>query len=179
LASVLNIDLKIGIREDFGFVFENGTSIGLFKDVIDGKVDMCACFFYLNQLRGRFMEFTRAYYSIDLLMMMPRGAPLSAFEKLIQPLQLPVWFSLAGFLVIAFIAVAIIKFQSRSVQFLFFDRNINAVTMEMLVVFFGSSQHMLPLGSFARMLMMTFSIYCFVIRTAYTGSLFQSLQVNF
>ena len=178
LANSLNIDLKIEIYSEVGQVWENGTSVGLFKDVIEGKVDICACFFYLNQLRGKFMQFTRAYYSIDILMMIPRGVPFSAFEKIVQPLEPTVWFSFIGFLAIVFVAVAVIRCQSRKVQFLFFDRNINAPVMEILVVLFGSSQHMMPRKSFSRMLLMTFSIFCFVVRTIYTGSLFQFLQVG-
>lgn len=177
LAELLNVDLDIEIR-DTGYVFENGSSFGLFKEVIEGKIDICACFFYLNQLRGRFMDFTRAYFSIDLLLMIPRGVPLSPYEKLIKPLDYTVWFSFIGFLALAVIAVIIIKCRSRKIQYLFFDRNMNAVSMEMLVVLFGGSQHMMPRQSFSRVLMMTFSIYCFVIRTAYTGSLFQFLQVS-
>jgi hypothetical protein len=177
IATALNMNMTINITTGWGKIWENGTVVGSFKLLIDGKIDICASLYFLTELRSKFMQFTQSYFSNSLLLIIPRGAPFTAFEKLFRPFELPVWYSVIGFLGVISIAVAVIKCQSRKVQILFFDRNINAVIMEMLVVFFGSSQHMMPRRNFPRMLMMTFALYCLVMRTVYTGSMFKFLQV--
>jgi hypothetical protein len=171
---IINITTELG---SWGQIWENGSAIGAFEFVMNGKVDICGNLYLLTELRSKFMQFTQSYFSTSLMLIIPRGAPLSAFQKLFRPFKLPVWYSVIGFFVVISIAVLVIKRQSKRVQILFFDRNINAVVMEMLVVFFGSSQHMLPRRNFPRILMMTFALYCLVMRTVYTGSMFKFLQV--
>lgn len=180
LADSLNIDLKIEILSDIGAwgqVWENGSAIGAFKSIIDKKIDICANFYYLTELRSRFMQFTRAYYSISMLMMIPLGAPLTALQTLARPFKLDAWLCFCGFIGSGFIAVIIIKLKSRSIQFMFFERNINAPFMEMTAILFGGSQHILPQRNFSRLHLMSFAIICFVFRSIYTGSLYKFLQV--
>lgn len=182
LSEGLNAELQVEILTEIGSwgqVWENGSSIGAFNSVIEGKIDICANFYYLTELRSKFMQFTRAYYSVSMMMMIPRGAPFSALQKLHRPFQPLVWGFFCFFLFLAFVTVAIIKCQSLRIQRLFFDCNINAAVMEMLVILFGGSQHMLPKKSFSRILLMSFAMFCFVFRTIYTGSLFKFLQVGF
>ncbi|KAL7030656.1 hypothetical protein ACKWTF_006741 [Chironomus riparius] len=84
----------------------------------------------------------------------------------------------AIFILCCFIAVSIIKKQSKSIQLLFFDKNINAPGLQILVVLFGSSQHVLPRNDFSRMLLMSFVFFTFVLRSLYVGSLYKFLQSN-
>jgi Bacterial extracellular solute-binding proteins, family 3 len=182
ISKALNIDLVFKITTvvgSWGQVWENGSAVGAFKQLMKQEIDICANFYFLTELRSKFIQFTQAYFSISMVVMIPRGAQLSAFQKLFRPFELPVWIFVAVFLFIACCAVIVIRCQSRKIQILFFDRNINAPMMEMLVILFGSSQHVMPRKSFSRLLLMSFAIYCFVIRTIYTGSLYKFLQVNF
>lgn len=122
------------------------------------------------------MQFSSAYYSLDMMLMIPRGAPYTPLEKLLRPFKFSVWMILAISFVVVFVAVFVIKRFPKRTQTLFFDRNINSPFMEMLVIIFGGSQHALPSTNFTRILLMTFAIYCFVFRAIYTGSLFKFLQ---
>lgn len=181
LSKVLNASVDIEITTEIGSwgqVWENGSASGAFERIMNGEIDICANFYFLTELRSKFLQFTRAYFSVSLLMMIPKGVQLTAFQKLFRPFQLSAWIFFTGFLFIAFVSVLIIRCRSRKTQLLFFDRNINAPMMEMLVILFGSSQHILPRKSFSRLLLMSFAMYCFVVRTIYTGSLFKFLQVS-
>lgn len=181
VSELLNIDMDIEILTALGAwgqVWENGSAVGAFKMIIDKEIDICGNFYYLTELRSKFMHFTRAYYSISMLMMMPRGAPYSALEKLVRPFKPRVWIIFSSLVLLTFIAVFIIKRRSKYVQVLFFDRNVNSPIMEMFVILFGGSQHMLPRKNFSRILLMSFAFYCFVFRAIYTGSLFKFLQVS-
>lgn len=181
LAEVLNFDLEINILTNLGSwgqVWENGSAVGAFKSIIDGETDIIANFYYLTDLRSRYMQFTRAYYSLSLMMMIPKSAPLTPLQKLFRPFKPRVWIFFCGLFFAALIAVAIIKCRSKSVQLLFFDRNIYSPVIEMLVILFGGSQHALPKKNFSRLLLMSFALFCFVFRTIYTGSLYKFLQVS-
>lgn len=112
-----------------------------------------------------------------MVLMIPRGAPLSALEKLQQPFQRKVWAAFGFFVVAAILTAVFIKrFTNRRLQILFFDRNSSSPVLQMVVVIFGGSQHKLPRKSFARILLMSFVIICFVFRSSYTGALFKFLQ---
>lgn len=50
--------------------------------------------------------------------------------------------------------------------------------MNLLTALFGGTQHRLPIGNVARLLLMVFLLFCLVIRTLYQGSLFKYLQSN-
>lgn len=181
LSKFLNIDIKFNIlTEDGGWgqIFENGSSTGAFKSIIVGSDDICANFYYLTDLRSKYMQFTTAYFSIDMMLIVPRGEPLNALQKLLQPFEKPVWMTFGGFIVLTIAAVIVIKRQSKSTQVLFLDRNINSPVLEMIVILLGSSQHILPRNSFSRLLLMSFAMYCFVYRSIYMGSLFKFLQVS-
>lgn len=179
LADILNIDMEINVlpsQNNFGEVYENGTTSGVFKSIIEGEIDICGNFYFLSELRSQFMQFTSAYYSLEIVLMIPHGAPFSALQKLLRPFDGPVWIALVIFLFSTFLAVLIIKLHSRKAQFLFFDHNINSPIMEMSAIIFGCSQHMLPSTNFSRILLMSFAIVCLVFRSSYSGSLYKFLQ---
>lgn len=179
LAEILQINLEIDIVTgdgSWGQVWENGSAIGAFKSIIDREIDICGNFYYLSELRSEFMQFTRAYYSLEMVLMIPFGPPHTPLEKLLRPYEPPVWIAFACFVASTFLAVLIIKLHSRKAQVLFFDRNINSPIMEMLVIIFGGSQHALPRKSISRIFLMSFAMFCLVVRSIYTGSLYKFLQ---
>lgn len=181
LAEILNANLEIELLTSvgsWGQVWENGSASGAFKSIVEGKADICANFYYLTELRSRFMQFTAAYYSLSLMMMIPRGARFTALQMLLRPFKLTVWIYFCVFILTTFATVAVIKCKARSTQFLFFDRNINSPIVGMIVIMLGGSQNILPKRNFSRLLMMSFVIFCFVVRSSYEGSIFKFLQVG-
>lgn len=134
---------------------------GAFRMVIDKEFDIVGSFYYLSELRSNVMQFSNGYFGLTMLLMIPSGAPYSPLEKLLRPFGLRVWVFLGSFIFILFTAVLVIKTCSKGMQLLFFDRNINSPLMEMVVIIFGGSQHVLPLRSFSRILLMSFAIIFF------------------
>lgn len=181
ISDAINAELEINILTtigSWGQIFENGSSSGAFEMVMNRSMDVCANFYYLTELRSKFMQFTNAYFSLTMMLMIPRGKPYSAFQKLLRPFKFNVWFILCASLLVGVLAVLFIKRKSRKIQLLFFDRNVNSPITEMLVILIGNSQHKLPTKSFSRILLMSFALFCFVFRAIYTGSLFKFLQVT-
>lgn len=180
VTKALNIELDLQMqeyKEARGQIFNNGTSTGAFNQIITGKVAIAANFNYLTEHRSKFMQFSQSYDSVSMILIIPRGALYTPLETLFRAFKLCAWVILCTFMLAVFIIIAIIKLQSRRVQILFFDRNINSPFMEVLAILFGIAQHALPSKSFSRLLLTSFAIFCFIFRTVYIGSMFKFLQV--
>ncbi|XP_070491373.1 uncharacterized protein [Chironomus tepperi] len=179
IASALNANLLLEILTEpgsWGQVFETGTMSGAFEFLNNGSADIAANFYYLMELRSRFFQYSHAYYSIKMVIITPQRPQFSALQKLSRPFSIYLWIYTAIVILCCFIAVFIIKKQSKSIQLLFLDKNINAPALQLLVVLFGSSQHVLPRNDFSRMLLMSFVFFTFILRSLYVGSLYKFLQ---
>lgn len=179
LAEALNFSIDMSYLPQSGFVgllFENGTSTGPLKQTIEGDKDMLMGFYYLTYLRTKYLSFTQSHYSIPLIIMIPLGEPLTAFEKLFKPFQNIVWFFLFFTFGSGVIIIAIINCQKRNIRNFIFGAKIRNPYLNMIIVFVGGSQPKLPKKNFARSLLMMFMLFCLVQRTIYQSSLFLFLQ---
>lgn len=104
------------------------------------------------------------------------GSELSSFEKFIKPLDLIVWMLLIIFVAVGFLVIYVVGKTSARCQDFVFGVGVRKPYMNMWVAIFGGSQHRLPHRNFARNLLMMFLIFCLVMRTLYTGSLYRFLQ---
>lgn len=107
---------------------------------------------------------TTPYISKAWTFLVPPGLLFSPFEKLFLPFDGEFWIF---FVVTGFVAVGIINAAKLLPPFLrnllFGDRQ-TSPTLNLLIAFFGISQRILPSGNFARMLLMTFILFCLVVR---------------
>jgi hypothetical protein len=179
LAEALNftIDMTYIAQSGFaGLLYDNGTATGIMKQTIEGEKDMLMGFYYLTFTRSKYMSYTQSHFSIPLVIMIPNGEPLTSFEKLFRPFQNIVWI----FLLLTFgsgvIVIAIINCQHRKFKNFIFGEGIKTPYLNMINVFVGGSQHILPKNNFARTLLMMFMLFCLVQRSIYQGSLYIFLQ---
>lgn len=141
--------------------------------------DILTNFFPMAPQNSLSRDHTMSYFSNSIhILIYPRN-PLTPFEKLLLPFENPVWIVLAIFFTVVIIILTIIKFLSRRVQHLFFERTmeLSSIWMELLVDIFGGSHHILPAQNFARVLLISFTVFCLIFRTAYISTLYQYLQV--
>jgi hypothetical protein len=179
LAGALNFSIDMSYIAQTGFtglLYENGTATGILKQTIDGERDMLMGFYYLTFHRTQYMSFTQSHYSIPLIIMIPMGDQLSSFEKLFRPFQNIVWI----FLLLTFgsgaLVIAMINCQKQKVKNFIFGDKIRNPYLNMINIFVGGSQHILPRRNFARSLLMMFLLFCLVQRSIYQSSLYLFLQ---
>lgn len=102
----------------------------------------------------------------------------SSFEKMILPFDLLIWiFSITTFFT-AFGIIFIINLRPRITQEFFYGKNVKTPALNVLGIFFGISQTQLPIRNFSRIILMTFTVFCLVLRTAYQGVLFTMMATE-
>jgi hypothetical protein len=161
-----------------GIFFENGTATGILKQVMEKELDMAMGFYFLNFARAKHLSFTQSHYSVSIVIIIPPGAPFSAFEKLFKPFQKNVWICLVAVFLLGISAIFIINYQNERVQNFIYGTDLRTPVTNYINIFLNGIQNKLPNRTFARFILMVFFIFSFIIRTVYQGSLFQFLQSN-
>lgn len=157
----------------YGNIFENGTALGSFLDLLEGRTDILIGDFFFKLIRTKHLDATTTYYNSEITFVVPPGRELESFEKLLQPFSSCVWIVLVAFglsiSAIIFMIKSTLKkaiFQNRSPYF-------SLISMAL-----GVSIPTFPSKSFARILLMSFIMFCLVIQAVYSGLLFTFLQTD-
>lgn len=104
--------------------------------------------------------------------------PYSAYEKLLLPFDDTTWIFFIAVFIYSFLTILVINLVSRKFQDMFYGKNVNTPVFNVVGTFFGISQTKLPDANFPRILLMTFILYCLVLRTAYQGVLFEYVATD-
>lgn len=179
IAKILNFNIDMHFIDkpgSFGDVFENGTSTGAIKKLLDNEVELILGNYFLTEMRAKFMSNTDSYYTNPWLFVIPPGSPLSPFEKLFRPFNIVVWICLVSTFIIGVIIITIVNCQSYYIKDLVFGRQIRNPYLNLVIAFVGGSQHILPKRNFSRTLLMFFLIFCLIMRNLYLSGLFEFLQ---
>jgi len=179
----LSRSLKFTVHENFlqgdeqwGKVYENGTTTGAISKVANDEVDLTIGNFLLRPSRTKYMNNSVPYFSYPIVFIIPPGKRLSAYEKLLQPFEYLVWVILASTFLMGISIIFILNFQSKTVKAFVFGRGIESPYTNMLIAIFGGSQRVLPRRNFSRFLLTMFLVLCLVKRNVYQGSLYLFLQ---
>lgn len=143
-----------------------------------GRANLTVGYFGTNWIRNFYMTNTFSYYTSSLCFIHPPGRALSSFEKLVFPFSKVLWFFVLLIFLIAFTVIFLIKFRIQTIRNFTFGRKNQAPNLNLVNIFFGGAiqTRVVPIKNFARTLFMIWIMYCFVIRTAYQGALFNILQ---
>lgn len=180
LSIMMNFTLNVKLLDEpeaWGAIYENGSSRGVMRKVIEAEADIGIGGYYLTLARAKFMSFSQ-YGDTKIIVVIPPGVPLSAFEKLFSPFNSQTWIVLLVTILCAIALIFIMKFQSKKVQEFIFGKHNRDPYMNMLDIFVNGSQRLDPKRNFSRSLLMIFIIFCFIIRTLYQSGLYKFLQTD-
>ena len=181
LSKLMNFKIELDFTSktgSWGEIFENGSSTGTIKKLMDGEADFIVGNLFLMTTRMKYMSNTLSYCSVPVVLIIPPGQLFTSFEKLFKPFQTTVWIYVIVIIFIGFIVIFITKAQNKSVQHFVFGKGVSYQHLNMLLIFVGGSQHSLPRHNFARFILMTFILFCLVGRTLYQGSLYKFIQAD-
>ncbi|CRK90896.1 CLUMA_CG004585, isoform A [Clunio marinus] len=180
IANVLNFSIQYSFDPSpgaWGSLKPNGTAAGAYLKIINKEVDLMIGTLSKTETKSYFISFSSIITFDSVLVVIPPGAPFSAFEKLIRPFDKSIWICLMIILSLGFFIVIAVAPKSRSLmRRIIIGKEMKMPTMNIIVALVGGSQHILPKRSTPRMLLMSFLLFCLVIRTLYTASLFKFLQ---
>ncbi|CAG9806528.1 unnamed protein product [Chironomus riparius] len=119
------------------------------------------------------MHLTTVFLGESVTFLLTEPEAYSSYEKLVLPFDTLTWiFSIAVFLG-AFVCIFIINLISPTMQNLFYGEHVTSPALNVIGIYFGSSQISLPFRNFPRIILVTFIMFCLVLRTAYQGVLFE------
>lgn len=112
-------------------------------------------------------------------MIVPPGSSKSPIEKLLGPFEPVLWYLLISIISIGLLTIKIVSLNNRRIQNFVFGANVRSPYLNIFSILFGISMKKISKRNFARTLLMLFTIFCFIIRNSYQGSLFGFLKTNF
>lgn len=178
IAKSLNFKIDYVYVGDEGFLLENGTAGGPLLLLLENRVDLIIADYWLKVNRLKFIDFSTPYINQHIAFVIPPGAELTSFEKFIKPLDFETWMYMMCIFVFCFFVIYVVGKTNPQCKDFIFGKGIRKPYMNILVAIFGGSQHILPRHNFARTLLMMFLMFCLVMRTLYTGSLYTFLRAN-
>lgn len=176
LAQALNFKIEFVFIGEEGSLYENGTATGALEMLLKGQADVIVADYWLKVNRLNFIDFSTPYINQHIAFIIPPGAELTSLEKFVKPLGYITWALLILYVTVAIIVIYCVKKGSAQMQDFVFGSGVKDPYMNVLIAMFGSSQTIVPRRNFARYLLMLFLMYCLVMRTLYTGSLYRFLQ---
>jgi len=111
----------------------------------------------------------------EFYFVVPQGELYTEWEKLFLAFDLATWLLIVLTFAASFIAIFIINFAKQFVKNFVFGRQVTTPSLNVLKIFFGLGQTVLPRRNFARFLLALFTIWTLIIRTCYQGLLFENL----
>lgn len=182
LSDLMNFEIDfvfLAAPGSWGVLYENGTSTGAIKRVMENSVDLTVGLYSITYIRTKFMSSSESYHTLPMVLIIPPGAPYSKFEKLFQPFEGTVWLCLIVTFSLAFLIIAVVQFQpKRVIKDYIIGRTNSRPYLNIIEIFLGGCAHGNPSINFTRVLLMIFILFCLVIRSLYQGSLFTFMQMD-
>lgn len=164
---VVNFSLK---SNDWGGVYENGSSFGVINQIIEGYSDFILGYF-VNEQRSRHMDCSNAYFFFSVIVIIPLGAPFSALENMHRPFELTVWLAFLSTITLAYVLIVVARLHLKLHKSL---SNFHIF----LGLIFGESVAKLPKQNSARIFLIALVMFCLIVRTAYQSKMFNFFQAG-
>jgi hypothetical protein len=116
------------------------------------------------------------FYDSFFAFIIPPSELFTPYEKLYLPFDIDTWQFLLITFGCSFVIIFIANLMPKVIQIVIYGRNIQSPALNVISIFFGVAMFKLPSGNFARIILMTFILFCLVIRTAYQGVKFEMLN---
>ena len=112
-------------------------------------------------------------YHFRPVLYIPPGGLYTSFEKISLPFDRETWIGLLITFISGTITIFIINRFSEKLRIIFYGNSRHASIFDIFRTFFGIPENISPNGNFARIILISFVLWCLVVRTAYQGKLFE------
>jgi hypothetical protein len=175
LKQVLNIgEIKYEILRDEDSFYKRYDLLLIYYRIILTAADSLMKSDSIESL-GNYAETYPIYYQ-EYEIFVTKGLSYTPMEKLLLPFDLETWIMIIVTFAIGFLTIFIIYRCNRFVQRFVFGTFVRDPSLTLTSIFFGIGVTRLPTRNFSRYLLMVFTLYCLIIRTAYQGKMYEFLN---
>lgn len=146
------------------------------KKAKDGEVDVAIGLISLQLSRTTYLSETKPFAIIPLVLVVPPGSEYGQIEKFARPFSLNVWIIILVLFFISGIISIILKSYSSKVYNFVVGRDVKTPFHNVIAISLGVSQTQLPNRNFARFILMSFILYCLILRSAYQGGVYNIMK---
>ena len=115
-------------------------------------------------------------YSASDVCVVPPGELYTSWEKLFMPFDRPTWMCLGTIFAAAFLVILLLKAKKfTSLHEFIIGSNMTTPTLNVVAIFMGIGQIVLPQRNVSRFFFMVFILFSLIMRTAYQGKYFEFL----
>jgi hypothetical protein len=135
-------------------------------------------FFIIGDMLNTYSDynhFTSVIFFETYVLVVPPGQLYTNYEKVFLPFDYDTWLCLIATFAGAFLLTSLISLMPQKVRDLLYGTGVYTPSFNIISIFFGMGQVKLPSGNFARIILITFILFCLVIRNAYQGVQFEML----
>lgn len=174
LSDKINFKLEITTNDSYqDVIFENGSSSGQWKRILENQTDIIIGDYYITGLRLKFLGISNYYSFEDTSIVIAQGRKLTSFEKIIYPLKKDTWKYLIITYIIGMIVISLTRRCNKFKRNFVFGTGVKSPHFNMFSIFMGISLTQKPKRNFSRFLMMSFILFSMIMRTAYIASYFE------
>lgn len=148
------------------------------KGEIYTAIDIDGKFFFHNEVfytgsyehyHGALHITSHVYQQRDMYLVVTPGENFTPYEKLLLPFDRQTWTFLMSTIAAAFLTIFIVDFLPKIVQNIFYGFGNSSPMLNVLGIFFGIAQTRIPFSNFGRIILVTFVLFCMVLRNGYQG----------
>ena len=122
---------------------------------------------------GTKARITNVFVDLSSRIVVTPAEPYTPYEKLFLPFDLETWILLVLTFFVTCFVIFIINRLPKSTQQLVYGQKIQNALWNVVSIFFGISQTLLPNENFPRFILTLFIIFCLIFRTCYQNKLFE------
>lgn len=150
--------------------------LNYFEQITDKTVNLSIGSIILSSERFRTYSVSFPYFYSPLVYAIPQGRVYTSLEKLVFPFRYRIWIGVAVLLLSVAFLTFILKFLAKKIRDFVFGSNNSAPLLNAVNICLGNAQYQSPRRNFARTMLLIMLFTWFVLRNAYTGTLFGFLQ---
>lgn len=155
------------IRESLNFSYVLNR-IDIPTETFENRSLKVVWFFYpevIDFVSFYYSQMSAPLYSDVISLTIPYGEPFTALEKMFYPFDNYVWIFFTATFMIAYLVILFINFLGHTVTENFiYGENVRSPALNVFSIFMGCGLKVLPKKNFARFLLMSFVLFCLVMR---------------
>ena len=148
----------------------------VYKISANSETDLSFLMTRINEIDQDSQEVSDPICSTSEVFIVPSEELYTSWEKLLLPFDQDTWIWIGITFAVAFFVIFLVKLsKSSSIYEFVIGSNVSAPSLNVVAIFMGIGQILLPSRDMPRFMFINFVLFCLIMRTAYQGKYFEFL----